>query len=478
MEIWIINPPFKEKTTREGRCAQKKNMWSSLWPPVSLAYIAAILREDGHEVKAFDCIASETDKDIFFRESNGSPRIAVVNTSTPTIESDLEFARDFKKKFPEATVIVFGTHPSALPNECLDSGADIAVIGEPENSIRIISRSIVSGSEEELDRASFAKKNPDGSISIFSGNAFSDCLDKMPFPAWDLFDLSKYLMPGKDLAPRKFLTITPSRGCPHNCSFCNAGSYYGKKPRFRDPDRVVDEIERNIREFGIKDFLIWTESFTMNPEFAEKICDGIINRGLKVNWVCNSRTDAASLPLFEKMKQAGCWMISFGVESGEQKILDLAKKSASVIDSEKAINLAKKAGLLTVSHVIIGLPGETRESVKKTWELLDRTKPDFAQFYCAVPFPGSRLYEEARRNNWIKQGSEFVDFEQMKSVMDLPTMKAEETMRLKNQSYLRYYLNVPRVFKVIRRASAKGIISAGKSAVALVFSEIKGQFKP
>jgi radical SAM superfamily enzyme YgiQ (UPF0313 family) len=178
------------------------------------------------------------------------------------------------------------------------------------------------------------------------------------------------------------------------------------------------------------------------------------------------------------MKQAGCWMISFGVESGEQKILDLAQKGALVIDSEKAIGLAKKAGLLTVSHVIIGLPGETIESVKKTWELLDRAKPDFAQFYCAVPFPGSRLYEEARQNNWIKQGSGFVDFEQMKSVMDLPTMKAEETMRLKNQSYLRYYLNIPRVFKVIRRASAKGIISAGKSAVALVFSEIKGQFKP
>lgn len=481
MEIWVINPPFKEKAVREGRCMQKKEMWSSLWPPVSLAYIAAVLRKDGHEVRAFDCVASEIDKDAFFHEagSNGTPRMAVINTSTPTIESDLEFVGDFKKKFPEATTIVFGTHPSALPNECLDSGrADIAVIGEPENSIRIISRSMENGSEEGLDQANFARKNPDGSVSVFSGNAFSDRLDEMPFPAWDLFDLSKYLMPGKDLTPRKFLTVTPSRGCPHNCSFCNAGSYYGKKTRFRDPDRVVDEIERNIRQFGIKDFLIWTESFTMDPEFAEKICDEIIKRGLKADWACNSRTDAASLPLFKKMKEAGCWMTSFGVESGDQSILDGAHKGTSVADSEKAISLARKAGLLTVSHVIVGLPGETKESVKRTWELLSRTQPDFAQFYCAVPFPGSKLYEDALRNNWIKQGSEFTDFEQMRSVMDLPTMKAKEAMKLKNRLYLRYYLNIPRAFRLIRRASAKGIILAGKSAVALIFSEIKGQFKP
>jgi len=447
---------------------------------MSLAYIAAVLRKDGHEVRAFDCVASEIDKDAFFRkaESNGAPRLAVINTSTPTIESDLEFVRDLKKEFPQTTTVVFGTHPSVLTNECLDSGADIAVIGEPENSIRIISRSMENGSEEGLDQANFARKNPDGSISVFSGNAFSDHLDEMPFPAWDLFDLSKYLMPGKDLAPKKFLTVTPSRGCPHSCSFCNAGSYYGKKPRFRDPDYVVDEIERNIREFGIKDFLIWTESFTMDPEFAEKICDEIIKRGLKTNWVCNSRTDAASFPLFKKMKEAGCWMISFGVESGDQSILDGAHKGASVADAEEAISLAKKAGLLTVSHVIVGLPGETKESVERTWGLLSRAKPDFAQFYCAVPFPGSKLYEDAIRNNWIKQGGAFADFEQMRSVMDLPTMKAEETMKLKNRLYLRYYLNIPRAFQLIRRASVKGIISAGKSVAVLIFSEIKGQFKP
>jgi radical SAM superfamily enzyme YgiQ (UPF0313 family) len=456
---------------------QKKEMWSSLWPPTSLAYIAAVLRKDGHEIKAFDCIAAGLDENSFFNETKSNdvaPHLFVVNTATPTIENDLAFVRRLKKIYPKTTVIVFGTHPSALPSECLKAGADMAIIGEPENSIRIIARALAEKREEGFEEASFAKKNPDGSVKFFTGNPFATDLDRTPFPAWDLFDLSKYVMPSNNMSPRQFLTVTPSRGCPYNCLFCNAASYYGKQIRTRDPVKVVDEIEYDIKTFDIKDFLMWTESFTMTSE-AEKICDEIIRRGLKIDWVCNSRTNTASLPLFQKMKKAGCWMISFGVESGDQNILDAARKNATVIESEKAITLAKKAGLMTVAHTIIGLPGETFESVKKTWKLLGRSKPNFAQFYCAVPFPGSQLYEDALKNGWIKKGSRFADFDQMQSVMDLPTMTAEETMRLKRLSYLKYYLNVSRIFHLIRRSSIKGILYAARNAVLLLVSETLGK---
>ncbi|MCL4405978.1 MAG: B12-binding domain-containing radical SAM protein [Patescibacteria group bacterium] len=473
MKIWIINPPFPGgAAVREGRCMQKKEMWSSLWPPTSLAYIAALLQEDGQEIKAFDCVASELDEDAFFLKINSDepPHLAVINTATPTIENDMRFVRRLKTLFPETTIAVFGMHPSALPAECLKEGADIAIIGEPENSIKIIARSLADGSEARFEEASFMRKKSDGSVETFFGNPFATDLDQIPFPAWNLFDLSKYVMPGKDMTPRKFLTVTPSRGCPHSCSFCNAASYYGKKIRPRNPIKVVDEIENNVRLFGVNDFLMWTESFTMTPA-AEKICDEIIKRGLKINWVCNSRTNAASLPLFHKMRKAGCWMISFGVESGDQKILDAANKGALVSDSEKAIALAKKAGLMTIAHTIIGLPGETVDSVKKTWKLLGRTKPDFAQFYCAVPFPGSKLYKNALQNGWIRKGSRFAEFDQMQSVMDLPTMTAEETMKLKKLSYLKYYFNVDRIFRLIRRSSIKGILYAARNAIMLLISE-------
>ncbi len=477
MKIWIINPPFQEKAVREGRCMQRKEMWSSLWPPTSLAYTAAVLRKDGHEIEAWDCIASDISKEAFFSASYESlPRLTIVNTSTPTIESDMDFVRGVKGMFPETIVAVIGIHPSALPHDCIEAGADIAVIGEPENSARVIAKAIEEGSNS-YEGASFAKKDDNGDITVSLENSFGVDLDLVPFPAWDLFDLSKYLMPGKDMRPKRFLTVTPSRGCPYSCSFCNAASYYGKKTRFRDPKKIVDEIEHNMTEFGIRDFLIWTESFTLDKERAKGICDEIIRRGIRADWVCNSRTDAVSPELLSKMKEAGCWMISFGIESGSQMILDRAKKGASVEDSERAVAITRKAGLKTVAHTIIGLPGETEESVAETSKLLNRIKTDFAQFYLAVPFPGSDLYTEARREGWIEDGAEWIDFEQTRSVMNIPTMTAVCAVRLKNKAYLSHYLNIPRIIRILKGSSIKGIFFAARNAIILVVSEISSRRK-
>jgi len=407
MEIWLINPPAEDKAVREGRCMQRKEMWSSLWPPTSLAYVAAILREKGYSIKSFDCIASEATAESFFENNKkGDPRLIVVNTSTPTIDGDMSFVRRLKGVYSLATVVVIGVHPSALPRECVEAGADIAIIGEPERSVEAIAKAIEEGKSDYIG-ANCVKRDVRGMI-IRSGSPLERDLDTLPFPAWDLFDLSKYTMPGKEMLPKIFLTVTPSRGCPYRCSFCSASSYYGKKLRFRSPIRVVDEIERNITDFGIRDFLIWTESFTFDADRAIAICDEIIKRRLKINWVCNSRTDAVSELLLKKMKEAGCWMISFGVESGDQDILNRAGKGATIADSERAIRTAKLVGLKTVAHTIIGLPGETPETISKTANLLNRIGVDFAQFYCAVPFPGSELYEEAKTNGWIKDGAEWL----------------------------------------------------------------------
>ncbi|OGD56203.1 hypothetical protein A2V71_03335 [Candidatus Berkelbacteria bacterium RBG_13_40_8] len=318
-------------------------------------------------------------------------------------------------------------------------------MGEPEDTILELAKKIRA--EKNFDdvlgitwrKGKKILKNPD--------RPWIKNLDELPFPAWHLINKNNYIMPFTD---KPFFLVATGRGCPYQCLFCADKAYYGQKLRLRSPKRIIDELEYNQKRYGVSDFLFWTESFTINENFAWQVCEEIIARGLKVSWVCNSRVDNVDLKLLKKFKQAGCQMIGYGIESGSQEVLNRARKGTTLEQTIRAVTLAKQADLEVTGHCIVGLPGETKETIRQTEKFVASLGLDFAQFYCAVPFPGSDLYFLAKKKNWIIS-DDWSLYEQNFSVLSYKKLRADQIMNLRQQAYKNFYLSPRTIINTLLR---------------------------
>lgn len=450
MRVYFINPPAADgiKQVREGRCMQRAGAWTAIWTPVSLAISAALLRKEGMKVKLSDCIVEEINfprlKEL---TSSFWLDLAVINTATPSIVSDLSTVEHLKSVVPDLKTAVIGIHGSALPENCFEIAPqlDFVIRGEPEYTIRDLAFAIQNkGDYSEVEGISYRKKRE--IIHNRERKPIED-LDELPFPAWDLIDRNRYRMP---FTGRRFLLVATARGCPHRCTFCADRTYYGNRLRTRSPQKVVDELEFNKREYEIDEFLFWSESFTINRNFATSVAQEIIERNLKIRWVCNSRVDDVDKEMLKKFKEAGCWMIGYGVESGNQRVLDSVKKGTTIQQTINAVNLAKAAGLEVTAHCMVGFPEDTKETIRETIKFVKGLNIDFVQFYCAVPFPGSELFEKAKKNKWINNNN-WRRFEQNYSVLDTENLKAEEIMALRREAYHQFYLRPKIIFETLKR---------------------------
>ena len=450
MKIYLLNPPAPQgiKMVREGRCMQRKGAWTTVWPPSSLAYIAAVLREDNFEVFLNDCIVEEINAQKVGELIKAKrPGLVIINTATASITSDLAIADQIKRIDNDIKTAAIGIHVSALPEDSIRmaEGLDFIIRGEPEITSRELARAI-RGSRDiaSVEGVSF-KTN--GEVVHNKDREYISDLDTLPFPAWDLINPKNYPMPFTD---RPFLLLTTSKGCPYACTFCPAEPYYGKRLRLRKPERVVDEIEWLKDKFGVKDILFWSETFTISRDFVNTVCAEIIRRNLKVNWVCNSRVDTVNPEMLENMKRAGCWMIGFGIESGVQQILDRANKGIRLERVKQAVEMSKAAGIETTAHVIFGLPGETPQTAQKTIDFIKYLDVDFAQFYCMVPWPSTKIYQEAKQKGWLVS-DDWSFYEQNYSVMSTDTMSAEMVVKYRKKAFRDFYYRPRMVFKTLRR---------------------------
>ena len=446
MRVLLVNPPAADgvRQVREGRCMQRAGAWTAVWTPISLATCAAVLRRRGHHVRLRDCIVENID---FARLSHiiasFRPQLLVFNAVTPALVSDLSTARFAKAVDPTILCAAIGIHGTALPQETLETepALDCVVRAEPEMTVAELAdggdRSAVAGISWRADGA--IRHNPD--------RPFLRDLDELPLPAWDLIRTSLYRMP---FSGERFLLVGTGRGCPHRCTFCADRAYYGNRLRLRSPGSVADELERNLRDFGVRDFLFWSESFTLSRRFAAEVAQEIARRELDLRWVCNSRVDHVDRELLELFRRAGCWMIGYGIESGVQRILDGVRKGATVEQARAAVAAAHAAGLSVTGHCVLGFPGETRADILQTIRFARELQLDFAQFYCAVPFPGSELYDEARQAGWIST-DDWSRFEQNFSVLNTPQLSAQEIMELRRDAYRRFYLRPALVVRTLKQ---------------------------
>lgn len=426
---------------------QREGAWGYVMAPVTLVTIATWLREDGHEVKVLDAPARRLGFEAMLAEARAwAPELVLVNTSTPSIEDDVEAARRVRAgtSRPPVTALL-GIHPTVLHAELLGEGVDCCIVGEPEVTARELAARLGRGEPVE-GLPGLAWRDAAGAPRLGPPRQPLQDLDALPIPDWSLVEVGDYRLPHND---EPFLLVATNRGCANACSFCNAHVYYGRAPRQRSPAHVVRELRAGVERFGVRQYMFWAEEFVVEPGWVIALCDAIAAAGLRISWVCNSRVDAVTPEVLAALRRAGCWNVAYGIESGSQEVLDAVGKRTTVARIREAVAMTREAGLQVTGHVIIGFPEDTRASVDATRRLVDELDLDFVQFYCAMPLPGTRLRGAAEAQGWITDRA-WSRLEHNFSVLDAGRLRPAEIMALRRRLMLRWYASPRRVLRILR----------------------------
>lgn len=413
-------------------------------PPLGLAYLASMLEKSGHEVKIIDAPALDLSipqiKDIL---SKDQPEIIGITASTPMIHDAYNVARAAKEVCPNSTVILGGPHPTFLPIETLQEcpSADIVCIGEGEETIVELAETI-KGKMDLSGVRGIAFRTRDGRIVRTEPRPLIRDLDSLPFPAWHLLSMDKYTVLGKKAV---ICHVMSSRGCPFQCIFCSSSRVFGKKYRARSAKNVVDEIEFLVSEYNPGSIEFSDDEFTLNQKRTEEICSELKRRGIDIAWACGSRVDTISRSLLRKMREAGCSFIYYGIESASQRILDFIKKGITIEQIKRAVEMTKEAGIKMMGSFIVGFPDETREEIKSTLHFPKKLNIDYVQFTIATPYPGTELYEMAKRENLLLT-EDWSWYTTLRPVMALKNISVKELQRLIKRAYISFYLS-PKVLK-------------------------------
>ncbi len=463
MKILFLNPPFfsGDLYMKEvGRCGRRA-VAGELWPQTGLAYLAAVALEEKCDVDLIDAMASRVGIDeLTQRICNFAPDLVVANTTTPTFKNDVLVLERLKAAHP-AIYAFTGTHVSALPDQSLkNSQADLIFINEAEETLREIIRHWDNW--HNVPGIAFRNGN---NVKITPPRPYIANLDDLPFPARRFLPNHQYKMPFFEDKP--YATVIPTRGCPWKCIFCRAGEVWGAKIRTRSPENVIAEIEQIIGEFSIRNIVFMTDSLTLDKKWANAFFDAIPGRGLKFRWICNSRVDAITPDLLKKMKAAGCLLISYGVESGSQEILDASKKKITLDDSRDAMRWTREAGIMSMAYFIIGLPGETNETIEASIRFAKDIKPDYVNFHIATPFPGTELYEIAKQNRWLISDDWSEYEEEGSAVLRTETLTGQDLVEAQKRAMRKFYLRPVRLVKEVSNiknlAQLRARIKAGAS---------------
>jgi len=454
----FINPPMRNGTIymkEIGRCG-RRSIGGELWPQTGLAYLAAVAREQGCAVELFDAMALGWRwEESLAQASRFAPNLIVILVTTPTFTNDAAYTQAIRKILPEAQIALVGTHVTALPEDSLlESQADFGILGEAEPVLA----EMLMRWPDELERVSGLARWQGAQVIRNPEQMFVESLDDLPDPARDLLPIHRYRMPFTEGRP--FATVIPCRGCPYPCTFCRAGDVWGKKVRVRSPERVVRELLEIQNRFGIRDVAFMTDSLLTNREWAMNLFREMISGGIELDWIANARADQVDPELLGLMKQSGCRLISFGIESGCQEMLDSMKKHLTLEQCREGIRMTRKAGIAAFAYFILGLPGETRDTIRETIRFARTLHADYVNFHIATPFPGTEFYEQARTNGWLIS-NRWEDYEEEGSaVVSYPDLSASDLVAAQKRAMLAFYLSPGYLVREILRIRGWGDLKA------------------
>jgi len=491
VDIVLANPPTPDgglwiRTQHRVGRRTRENM---VWPQVSLAQMAALLHPV-YKVKVIDANAERISWPAFTALlAKYQPKYYLTQVTAPTLENDMYGC--FLAKARGARTIAFGTHVTPIPRETMRSypALDYVLVGEPDLTIR----DLLDHLEHKLEQRSpdlerlFVRHNPgykpafkeDGSVDLhrIQGLAwrkgdeivinltrpFIGDLDDLPMPMHELLPLQMYRMP---MIKGPFTFIVSSRGCPAGCTYCIKHVSYQYSTRLRSPALIMEELWR-LKNLGIDNIHMYADLFTVNRDQVVTLCRLMIEEQINIKWTCNSRVDYVDEEMLKLMGQAGCWLISWGIESGNEQILRHARKGAYPDKAERALRWARAAGIKNWGYFIIGLPGETEATIRQTIDFSKKLPLDIALFHVAAPYPGTPFFFEVVENGWFRPGTRWEQVDMDKgTVLDYPGLPAERLLYWQKRAFREWALRPGPVLTYLKmlisdRSTLRSAISVG-----------------
>ncbi len=410
-------------------------------PPLGLAWIAAVLERDGHKVAVLDTPTLGLDTEEWLAEVRRlKPDVVGVSMLTPTAPRGYRAARLLREEMPDVTLVAGGQHPTAMWREALESGFHVVVMGEGEQTARELVATLEShGLDPEALRevAGIAFRDPrEGRLRVTRPRPPIRDLDKLPWPARHLLPMDRYTLFGK---PIRVAHVMASRGCPYGCMYCSTSYFWGRRVRFRSPKNVADEVEYLYDRYGARYVVFADDELVINRRFVEEWVREVKERGLDIEFACGARVDHVPRKFMKFLYDNGCAILYFGVESANQETLDKIGKKIRVEQAVRVFQWRKELGGRAMGSFILGFPWETLDDMRRTVDFAVKLDPDYAQFTALTPYPGTPMFEYAKRHGLIVDW-DWEHYTTIRAVMRGFTWTARDLARMIKYAYRRFYL--------------------------------------
>ncbi|MCS6962710.1 MAG: radical SAM protein [Thermoflexus sp.] len=494
VDVLLVNPPSPDGAVwiRSQHRVGRRSRENMIWPQVSLAQMAAMLHPD-YSVEIVDAIALRMDwKEFETLLRRKQPKYYITQVTAPTLTNDMYGA--FLARSLGAKTIAFGTHVTPMPIPTMEAypALDFVLRGEPELTLRELIDTLEGRVPEGRIRRLFEDSDPEwfplnegeardwpleekfgrikglvwrhnGQVRVNIDRPFIRNLDDMPLPLHHLLPLYHYRAP---LIRGPYTFIVTSRGCTAGCTYCIKHVSYQYSIRLRSPESIVEEV-RHLVDLGIRNIHMYADLFTISRDQVVGMCDLLIQEGLRIRWTCNSRVDYVDREMLQKMAQAGCWLISWGIESANEQILKGVRKGYRLEQAPQALRWAKEAGIKNWGYFIIGLPGETEETIRQTIEFAKSLPLDLALFHIAAPYPGTPFFFQVVENNWFRPGTAWEEVDMDRStVLDYPGLPAERLEYWQKRAFREWALRPGPILTFLKGAMDPAVLgSAAEVAI-------------
>jgi len=470
VDILLVNPPTPdgELWIRTQHRVGRRTRENMVWPQVSLAQMGALLH-DAYSIQIVDANAERMSWPEFTKILDKyQPKYYLTQVTAPTLENDMYGC--FLAHARGALSIAFGTHVTPIPKETMRAypALDFILVGEPDLSLR----DLLDNLEDRVDRRPphierlfedhdpnyQPARQPDGELNMHAikglawrengqtdedgivinfTRPFIKDLNTLPHPLHEQLPWQKYRMP---LIKGPFTFIVTSRGCPAGCTYCIKHVSYQFSVRLREPQHIMEELWQ-LKKMGLNSVHMYADLFTVNREQVMELCKLMIEQNINLKWTCNSRVDYVDEEMLQMMAKAGNWLISWGIESGNEQILRHARKGAYPDKAERALLWARQAGIKNWGYFIIGLPGETEVTIRETIDFSKKLPLDIALFHVAAPYPGTPFFFEVVKNKWFRQGTRWEQVDMDKgTVLDYPDLSAERLLYWQKRAFREWAL--------------------------------------
>jgi anaerobic magnesium-protoporphyrin IX monomethyl ester cyclase len=449
MKITLVNPPYPPSVHSHPP-----------FIPLGLAYLGAVAEREGHEVTVIDCQAEKLSYEDFRKRIEQTPSdIIGVTATTLLYKSAMKLITISKQVHPQVVTMLGGSHGTFWDQNALEEypSLDIVVRREGETTFtELLNKLQTNNSINNVLGITFRSK--EGKIFSNPDRPFIEDLDALPFPAHHLIPLDALKRMGKILFP-----LVTSRGCVYWCDFCSTVRMFGRGYRMRSPKNVVDEMEMIHNKYSVNQVTFYDDAFTVNRERVIKICEELHARKLDMIWDCGTRVDMVDRELLKTMHDAGCIAVWLGVESGSEAILGAMNKRIKLDQTRLAYKTAHEVGLMTITNAVLGFPGETEQTARETINFVKELNPDDVGFYVATPYPGTPMYEQVKKNGWLRV-TDFDKYDTAGPTFETPWLSMEKLADIRYKAYQEFYLRPAYVLKMMRRGGTYGISAVKTSA--------------